>query len=65
MRYEPLAEARSEDITQPTDSTFREKYRVSLFTSQDALDDFLRKRCAEVTLREGYDCFAMTGELTH
>lgn len=59
-RYELLAEVRNEDIAQVTDSTFRVKYRVSPFTSQDALDDFLRRRCAEVTLREGYDYFAMT-----
>lgn len=59
-RYESLAEARNEDITQLTDSTFRVEYRVGPFTSQDALDDFLRKRCAEVTLRAGYEYFAMT-----
>jgi hypothetical protein len=59
-RYEQLAEARNEDITQLTENSFRVEYRVRPFTSQGALDDFLRKRCAEVTLREGYDYFAMT-----
>ncbi len=59
-RYEPLAEARNEEITQLNDSTFRVEYRVNPFTSQETLDDFLRRRCAEVTLQHGYDHFSMT-----
>ncbi len=59
-RYEPLAETPDEEIVQLTDSTFRVEYRVSPFTSQEVLDDFLRMRCAEVTLQHGYDYFAMT-----
>lgn len=59
-RYEPLGEARSEEIEQINDSTFRVEYRVSPFTSQDALDEFLLRRCADVTLQHGYDYFAMT-----
>lgn len=59
-RYDPLVERQGEGIEQLTDSSFRVEYRVSPFTSQDVLDDFLRRRCAEVTLREGYEYFAMT-----
>jgi hypothetical protein len=58
-RYDPLAELQGEGIEQLNDSSFRVEYRVSPFTSQDVLDDFLRRRCAEVTLREGYEYFAM------
>ena len=59
-RYDPLVELQGEGIEQLNDSSFRVEYRVSPFTSQDVLDDFLRRRCAEVTLREGYDYFVMT-----
>ncbi len=58
-RYQPLAEAPAEQITQLKEDTFRVEYRVSPFTSQTALDEFLRRRCAEVTLRQGYDYFVM------
>lgn len=59
-RYEPLGEARGQEIEQINDDTFRVEYRVSPFTSQDALDEFLLRRCADVTLQQGYDYFAMT-----
>jgi len=59
-RYEPLGEASGEEIEQINDNTFRVEYRVSPFTSQDALDEFLLRRCADVTLQQGYDYFAMT-----
>ena len=59
-RYEPLGEARGEEIEQINDNTFRVEYRVSPFTSQDALDKLLLRRCADVTLQQGYDYFAMT-----
>ncbi|MGH7228642.1 MAG: CC0125/CC1285 family lipoprotein, partial [Nitrospiraceae bacterium] len=59
-RYEPLGEARGEEIEQINDNTIRVEYRVSPFTSQDALDEFLLRRCADVTLQEGYDYFSMT-----
>ena len=62
-KYNPLAELQGEGIEQLNDRSFRVEYRVSPFTSQDVLDDFLRRRCAEVTLREGYDYFAMTERL--
>lgn len=58
-RYQPLAEADKEEVTQLNDSTFRVEYRVSPFTSQVVLDEFLSRRCAEVTLRHGYDYFVM------
>ena len=59
-RYEPLGEASSEEIEQINDNTYRVEYRVSPFTSQDALDEFILRRCADVTLQQGYDYFAMT-----
>ncbi len=59
-RYEPLGEASSEEIEQINDNTFRVEYRVSPLTSQDALDEFLLRRCADITLQQGYDYFAMT-----
>jgi hypothetical protein len=62
-RYYPLGELQGEGIEQLNDRSFRVEYRVSPFTSQEVLDDFLRRRCAEVTLREGYDYFAMTERL--
>ena len=62
-KYNPLAEVQGEGIEQLNDRSFRVEYRVSPFTSQDVLDDFLRRRCAEVTLREGYEYFAMTERL--
>ena len=62
-RYNPLAELQGAGIEQLNDRSFRVEYRVSPFTSQDVLDDFLRRRCAEVTLREGYEYFAMTEKL--
>jgi hypothetical protein len=62
-RYDPLAELQGEGIEQINDRSFRVEYRVSPFTSQEVLDDFLRRRCAEVTLREGYEYFAMLERL--
>jgi len=59
-RYDPLVELQGEGIERLNDSTFRVEYRVSPFTSQEVLDDFLRRRCAEVTLRAEYQYFAMT-----
>lgn len=59
-RYEPLAESRGDLVTQVKEDTYRVEYRVNLFTSQEVLEDFLRRRCAEVTLQQGYDYFAMT-----
>jgi hypothetical protein len=58
-RYEPIAETTDKEVTQLNDSVFRVEYRVSPFTSQAAPDGFLRRRCAEVTLQQGYDYFGV------
>lgn len=55
--YTPLVEAEKDQIDQLKENVFRVEYRVSSFTSQDQLDAYLRLRCAELTLREGYDYF--------
>ncbi|HMU53718.1 MAG TPA: hypothetical protein PKA61_01865 [Nitrospira sp.] len=55
--YTPLAEADIDQIEQLTENVFRVEYRVSAFTSQAALDRYFIRRCAELTLREGYDYF--------
>ncbi len=62
-RYEPLAESRSDLVTQLKEDTYRVEYRVNQFTSQEVLDDYIRRRCAEVTLQQGYDHFLMTDKL--
>lgn len=56
-RYTPLAEAGTTDIEQLRENVYRVEYRTSAFTSQVQLDRYLRRRCAELTLREGYDFF--------
>ncbi|MGH7229956.1 MAG: CC0125/CC1285 family lipoprotein [Nitrospiraceae bacterium] len=58
-RYQPLAEASDDQVTQLNENTFRVEYRVNPFTSQDTLDGFLRRRCAEVTIQQGFDYFSM------
>jgi len=55
--YTPLAEAEEDQVEQLTENVFRVEYRVSAFTSQAALDRYFLRRCAELTLREGYDYF--------
>ncbi len=55
--YTPLAEADRNDVEQLKENIYRVEYRVSSFTSQEQLDSYLRRRCAELTLREGYDFF--------
>lgn len=56
-RYAPLGEAEKTEIEQLKENVYRVEYRVSAFTSQEQLDFYLRRRCAELTLREGYDFF--------
>ena len=56
-RYAPLSEAGTTEIEQLKDNIYRVEYRVTAFTSQEQLDRYLRRRCAELTLREGYDFF--------
>lgn len=55
--YTPLAEAEKEQVEQLKDNVYRVEYRVSAFTPQERLDQYLTRRCAELALREGYDYF--------
>ena len=56
-RYTPLGEAEKTEIEQLKENVYRVEYRMSAFTSQEQLDRYLRRRCAELALREGYDFF--------
>jgi CO dehydrogenase/acetyl-CoA synthase beta subunit len=58
-QYQPLAGAERDEVEQIKENVYRVEYRVSSFTSQEQLDAFLRRRCAELTLREGYDFFRL------
>jgi hypothetical protein len=42
------------------ENVYRVEYRTSAFTSQEQLDRYLRRRCAELALREGYDFFHLS-----
>jgi len=55
--YTPLVEAEKEQIEQLQENVYRVEYQVNAFTSQEQLDAYLKRRCAELTLREGYDYF--------
>ena len=52
-----LLEPMKDEVEQLKENVYRVEYRVSSFTSQEQLDAYLRRRCAELTLREGYDFF--------
>lgn len=56
-QYQPLAGAARGELEQLKDNVYRVEYRVGSFTSQAQLDAYLLRRCAELTLREGYDFF--------
>lgn len=58
--YTPLAGADKDQVEQLKENVYRVEYRVSSFTSQEQLDAYLRRRCAELTLREGYDFFHLS-----
>ncbi len=58
-QYTPLGKAASAEVEQLKENVYRVEYRASAFTSQEQLDRYLRRRCAELTLREGYDFFQM------
>jgi hypothetical protein len=58
-QYRPLGDAAGAEVEQLKANVYRVEYRASTFTSQEQLDRYLRRRCAEVTLREGYDFFQM------
>jgi hypothetical protein len=55
--YTPLGETGATEIEQLKENVYRVEYQVSAFTSQEQLDHYLRRRCAELTLREGYAFF--------
>ena len=59
--YTPLGEAGRDEIEQLKENVYRVEYRVSAFTSQDQLDRYLRRRCADLAIREGYDFFHLAG----
>lgn len=61
--YTPLGEAGTDVVEQLKENAYRVEYRTSAFTSQAQLDTYLRRRCAELTLREGYDYFYQGGRL--
>lgn len=61
--YTPLGEAGNNVVEQLKENVYRVEYRMSAFTSQEQLDRYLRRRCAELTLREGHDYFHMGGRL--
>ncbi len=61
--YTPLGEAGNDVVEQLKENVYRVEYRTSTFTSQEQLDRYLRRRCAELTLREGHDYFYMSGRL--
>ncbi len=58
-QYRPLSDAAGAEVEQLKDNVYRVEYRAGAFTSQEQLDYYLRRRCAELTLREGYDFFQM------
>lgn len=58
-QYKPLSDAGTTEVEQLKENVYRVEYRASAFTSQEQLDRHLRRRCAELTLREGYDFFHM------
>jgi hypothetical protein len=55
--YTPLVETDKDLVEQLNDHIYRVEYRVTVFTSQEQLDVYVRRRCAELTIREGYDYF--------
>ena len=57
--YQPLAQTTGQDVTQLTENEYQVRYAVGALTPQDVLDDFVRLRCAELTLQRGYDYFEM------
>jgi hypothetical protein len=58
--YTPLVSAEKDEVEQLREHIYRVEYRVSPFKSQEQLDEYLRRRCAELTVREGYDWFRLS-----
>lgn len=61
--YTPLDETGTDVVEQLKENVYRVEYQTSAFTSQEHLDRYLRRRCAELTLRERYDYFSLGGRL--
>ncbi len=61
--YTPRGEAGNDVVEQLKENMYRVEYRASAFTSQEQLDCYLRRRCAELTLRDGHDYFYLGGRL--
>jgi hypothetical protein len=59
--YMPLASAKKSEVQRLKDNVYRVEYQVGPSTSQEQLDEYLRRRCAELTVREGYDYFHLSG----
>jgi hypothetical protein len=59
--YTPLASAKKSEVQRLKDNVYRVEYQVGPSTSQKQLDEYLRRRCAELTVREGYDYFHLSG----
>jgi hypothetical protein len=57
--YKPLEQTTGQDVTQVAENEFRVEYRAGLFTPQSRMDDYIKLRCAEVTLQRGYDYFEL------
>jgi hypothetical protein len=58
--YTPLASAKKSEVQQLKGNVYRVEYQVSPSTSQKQLDEYLRRRCAELTVREGYEYFHLS-----
>ncbi len=61
--YTPLGEAGGDAVEQLNENVYRVEYRTSAFASQEQLDRYVRRRSAELTVREGYDYFRLAGRL--
>lgn len=57
--YKPLEQTTGQDVVQVAENEFRVEYRAGLFTPQKRMDDYIKLRCAEVTLQRGYDYFEL------
>lgn len=55
--YTLLSNTGRAEVEQLKENMYRVEYRVSAFTSQEQLDRYLHRRCAELALREGYGYF--------
>ena len=61
--YISFGEAGNNVVEQLKENIYRVEYRTSAFTAQEQLDRYLCRRCADLTLREGYDYFYHGGRL--